>query len=100
MQDMGLLACRRRADVGRCFQAQPRQPYRVGLVKKNLDYLDEFERAEHGPNVFDVRQVRTATKLCVRVLDALADFRAKIPVSDETFQAEPYDPSQWPPPAR
>jgi hypothetical protein len=82
------------------FKGQPRQHYRVGLVKKNLEYLDEFERAEHGPNVFDVRQVRTATKLCVKILDALADFRAKIPVSDEPFQEEPDDVSQWPPPAR
>ena len=31
-------------------------------MKKNLEYLDEFERAEHGPNVFDVQQVRDATK--------------------------------------
>lgn len=27
------------------FKGKPRQPYRVGLVKKNLEYLDEFERA-------------------------------------------------------
>jgi hypothetical protein len=82
------------------FEGNPRQPYRVGLVKKNLEYLDEFERAEHGPSVFDVHQVRIATKLCLNVLAALADFRAKIPVSSEPFHEEPNDLSQWPPPTR
>ncbi len=82
------------------FKGKPHQPYRVGLVKGNLEYLDEFERAEHGPHVFDAQQVRAATQLCIKILGALADFRAKIPVSDVPFEEEPDDPSQWPPPAR
>jgi hypothetical protein len=56
------------------FKGKPKQPYRVGVVKDNLDYLDEFDRAQHGPNVFDVEQVREATKLCKKIradLDAL-----------------------------
>jgi hypothetical protein len=57
------------------FKGKPRQPYRVGLVKKNLEYLDEIERAEHGPNVFDIQQVRDATKHCVRIHRNLADMR-------------------------
>jgi hypothetical protein len=48
------------------FKGKSQQPYSVGLVKGNLEYLDEFERAEHGQNVFDVHQVRTATQLCIR----------------------------------
>jgi hypothetical protein len=56
------------------FKGKSKQPYRVGIIKDNLDYLDEFDRAQHGPNVFDVEQVREATKLCKKIradLDAL-----------------------------
>src|SRR4029078_12999265 len=38
------------------FKGKPRRAYRVGLVKNNLEYLDEFDRGEHGPNIFDVSQ--------------------------------------------
>jgi hypothetical protein len=74
------------------FKGKPRQPYRVGLVKKNLEYLDEFERAEHGPNVFDVHQVRDATRRCAgihRDLTALRDAIAAtaIPFEEEVTQA-------------
>ena len=51
----------------------PPSPLRVGLIKGNLEYLDEFERAEHGPNVFDVHQVRDAMKLCVRIHSGLSN---------------------------
>jgi hypothetical protein len=51
-------------------------------VKKNLEYLDEFERAEHGPNAFDVEQARDATSRCAgihRDIAALRDAIAAIP---------------------
>jgi hypothetical protein len=82
------------------FKGKPRQPYRIGIVKDNLDYLDDFEHSQHGPNVFDVEQVRAATKLCTQIITGLADIWASIPASDEHFQEEPDDPSQWPPPTR
>ena len=79
------------------FMGKPRQPYRVGLVKNNLEYLDEFDRGEHGPNIFDVGQVKAASQLCRKILGAIADLRASIPVSDEPHQDEPDDPAAWPP---
>jgi hypothetical protein len=82
------------------FEGKPHQPYRVGLVKGNLEYLDEFERAEHGPNVFDVQQICAATKLCVRVHTELADMRDKMAATAVPYEEEPDDPSQWPAPAR
>lgn len=60
------------------FKGKPHQPYRVGLVKKNLEYLDEFERADHGPNVFDVQQVRDATRRCAGIHQELAELRDAI----------------------
>jgi hypothetical protein len=61
------------------FKGKPRQPYRVGLVNKNLEYLDEFERAEHGPNVFDVQQVRDATRRCARFTGILQRCAMRLP---------------------
>jgi len=46
------------------FKGKSKQPYRVGIIKKDLDYLDQFDRGEHGENIFDLEQVRTVTKLC------------------------------------
>jgi hypothetical protein len=71
------------------FNGKQRQPYRVGLVKNNLDYLDEFDHGEHGPNIFDVRQVQAVSQLCRKILTALADLRASIPVSDEPYHEDP-----------
>jgi hypothetical protein len=79
------------------FKGTPRQPYRVGLVKNDLEYLDVFDRGEHGPNIFDVRQVKAVSQLCRKILGAIADLRASIPVSDEPCQGEPHDPAEWPP---
>jgi hypothetical protein len=59
------------------FKGKPNQPYRVGVVKDNLDYLDEFGRAQHGDNVFDVQQLRDATKLCTKIRAALDTLRNK-----------------------
>jgi hypothetical protein len=58
------------------FKGKPRQPYRIGIVKDNVDYLDDFEHSKHGANVFDVNQVRAATKLCTRIIDRLAAIRS------------------------
>jgi len=46
------------------FNGQHRQAYRVGVVKQNLEYLDEFDRGEHGENVFSLSEVNQLTKLC------------------------------------
>jgi hypothetical protein len=81
------------------FKGKPRQLYRVGLVKNNLEYLDEFDRAEHGPNIFDVAQVRSATEDCRKILKDITDLRASIPVSSEPYQEEPDDSAAWPAPA-
>ncbi len=70
------------------FKGKPRQPYRVGLVKKNLEYLDEFERAEHGPNVFDVQQVRDATRRGARIHRDLAALRDAIAATAVPFEEE------------
>ena len=59
------------------FKGRSKQPYRVGVIKDNLDYLDEFDRAQHGPNVFDVQQVQDATRLCKKILDDLNRLRGK-----------------------
>ena len=70
------------------FKGKPRQLYRVGLVKKNLEYLDEFERAEHGPNVFDVQQVRDATKRCARIHQELTELRNAIAATAVPYEEE------------
>jgi hypothetical protein len=59
------------------FKGKPYQPYRVGIIKDNLDYLDEFDRGQHGGNVFDVQQVRDVTKLCEKIHAALDTLRGK-----------------------
>jgi len=46
------------------FKGQPPQPYRVGVIKDNLEYLDEFDRGEHGPNVFSVQEVKNVSAEC------------------------------------
>jgi hypothetical protein len=80
------------------FNGKPRQPYRVGLVKDNLEYLDEFDRGEHGPNIFDVDQVRAATKLCRKIVSDIDSLRKSIPVGEPRNDEEPEDFSKWPPP--
>lgn len=68
------------------FKGKPHQPYRVGLVKKNLEYLDEFERAEHGQNVFDIQQVRDATTRCAAIHWDLAALRDAIAATAVPFE--------------
>jgi hypothetical protein len=58
------------------FKGKVKQFYRVGLVKKNLEYLDEFDRGEHSKNVFTANQVRAVTQSCRDIcadLDILRD---------------------------
>ena len=73
------------------FKGKPRQPFRVGLVKRSLEYLDEFERAEHGPNVFDDQQVRDATTRCAGVHQELAELRDAIVATVVPFEEEVTD---------
>lgn len=64
------------------FKGRPRQAYRVGIVKKNLAYLDEFDRGEHGANVFDLEQVRVATKLAQSIRADLDVLRGGVSLGD------------------
>jgi hypothetical protein len=59
------------------FKGKPPQPYRIGVTKDNLDYLDEFDRGQHGENVFDVQQARDTTKLCVSIRADLNTLQGK-----------------------
>src|SRR5262249_13546295 len=62
------------------FRGKLSQIYRIGLVKDNLEYLDEFDRGEHGANIFDVSQIKAASEDCRKILEDIADLRASIPV--------------------
>ena len=57
------------------LKRKPKQPYRVGINKKDMDYLEEFGRGEHGLNVFDLQQVRAATSLCREISKDLHTLR-------------------------
>jgi hypothetical protein len=63
------------------FNGQPNQPYRVGVIKDNLDYLDKFDRGEHGENVFSLEQVREVVALC-------EDIRSNLDVLREADSSE------------
>jgi hypothetical protein len=53
------------------FNGKERQAYRVGVVQQNLEYLDEFDRGEHGDNVFSLSEVQEVTKLCREIVTDL-----------------------------
>ena len=55
----------------------PRQAYRVGIVKQNLEYLDEFDRGEHGENVFSLSEVQEVAKLCRDIVGDLNFLRGR-----------------------
>ena len=82
--------------MGRRLQGQAEPTVQIGLVKDNVDYLDDFEHSKHGENVFDVQQVRAATQLAIKIRDALVKMREDI-VAGAVPQEEPNEPSQWPP---
>ena len=50
------------------FKGKPKQPYRVGIIKKDLDYLDQFDRGEHGANIFDLDQVKARQDFAGKLL--------------------------------
>ena len=31
------------------------QALQIGVINDNLEYLNEFDRCEHGPNVFSIK---------------------------------------------
>ena len=53
------------------LKGKPRQPYRVGVERDNIDYLAEFSRGEPKGSVFDTDQVREVKRLCTKTLDQL-----------------------------
>ena len=57
------------------FKDKPKQPYRVGIIKKDVDYIDTFFRGEHGANVFSIEQVRAVTRECQGVAADLDKLR-------------------------
>jgi hypothetical protein len=59
------------------FNGLHRQAYRVGLVKQNLEYLDEFDRGEHGENVFSLSEVNEVSELCRDIVGDLSFLRGK-----------------------
>jgi len=48
------------------FAGRSKQPYRVGVIKKNINYIEDYSMDKHGPNVFTVNQVNDATALANR----------------------------------
>lgn len=58
------------------FYGKPRQPYRIGITKDNLDYLDDLERGKPGPHIFDVEQIREATASCRKIVKGLVKLRS------------------------
>jgi hypothetical protein len=57
------------------FNGRPKQPYRVGVIKKNIQYLEDYSMDKHGPNVFTVKQVREATALANRTWNKINKIR-------------------------
>ncbi|SDK27759.1 MULTISPECIES: hypothetical protein [Bradyrhizobium] len=45
------------------FKGRPKQSYRVGVIKNNIEYLEDYSMDKHGSNVFSVKQVQDATAL-------------------------------------
>ena len=57
------------------LKGKPRQPYRVGVEKDNIDYLTEFSRGEPKGSVFDIEQVHEVKRLCTKILAQLNAIR-------------------------
>jgi hypothetical protein len=77
------------------FKGRPRAPYRVGVTKDNVDYLDDFDHAQHGDNVFSILQVKDTTSLCVKIRNALEAVQQDAIDHAEPYEAEP-DDTVWP----
>ena len=50
------------------LKGKGRRPYRVGVMRDNLDYLDEFDRGQHGENVFTEEQIMELATSCRSIL--------------------------------
>ena len=57
------------------FEGRPKQPYRVGVEKKNIQYLENFSKAQFGTTIFTTAQVREATELCKKIYKAINKIR-------------------------
>ena len=77
------------------FKGRPIAPYRVGVTKDNVDYLDDFDHAQHGDNVFSIQQVKDATALCVKIRNDLDAIKQDVVDHAEPYVSEP-DDTAWP----
>jgi hypothetical protein len=77
------------------FKSRPRAPYRVGVTKDNVHYLDDFDHAQHGDNVFNIQQIKDATVLCVKIRNDLEAVKKDIVDNAEPYEPEP-DDTVWP----
>jgi hypothetical protein len=59
------------------FPGVGKQAYRVGVEKDNLEYLEDFSRGKKKGTIFNVQQVREATKLCVQIRTDLNAIRGE-----------------------
>jgi hypothetical protein len=76
------------------FKGRPRAPYRVGVTKDNVEYLDDFDHAQHGDNVFDTQQVKDATNVCVQIRESIEAVRQDL--SDNAIPYEESGDIDWP----
>jgi hypothetical protein len=81
------------------FKGRPMAPYRVGVTKDNVDYLDDFDHAQHGDNVFSIQQVKDATALCLKIRNDLEAVKKDVVDNAGPYEPEP-DDTPWPAPAR
>jgi hypothetical protein len=77
------------------FKGRPIAPYRVGVTKDNVDYLDDFDHAQHGDNVFSIQQVKDATAHCVKIRNDLDAIKQDVVDHAESYVSEP-DDTAWP----
>jgi hypothetical protein len=77
------------------FKGRPMAPYRVGVTKDNVDYLDDFDHAQNGDNVFSIQQVKDATALCVKIRNDLDAVKQDVVDNAEPYVPEP-DDTVWP----
>lgn len=60
------------------FDGRPKQPYRVGVIKKNIQYIEDYSMDKHGPNVLTVKQVKEATALANRTWKNINNIRGVV----------------------
>jgi len=69
------------------FSGKNKQPYRVGIIKKDLEYMDKFDRGEHGDNVFSIDQVCAVTRDCRDIIADIDVLRNARQVDEEANAA-------------